>query len=412
VRGYRRWQIEHQCPQCGGPVTLDETDRLFTCQYCRVRLYFLGGRYFRYIIPPAEGASEEIFYIPYWRFKGMYYSCPPFEVKSKVLDASFLASGHDFFAKSLGIKTQALKLKFVSPEVEGRFFKTRVPFDKIISRVEKISGVMDSMADINKVFHRSFIGEAVSMIYFPVYVKGRAIYDALLNRPMAKFTKIRADEFKSIDRRGNWQVNFLSALCPNCGWDLSGKNDSVVLLCPNCDSAWGVRKSGFSRVDFGFVSSRDAVLHIPFWRMKVKVEGVQLKSYADLVRTANLPKVVKPQWEEKELYFWLPAFKVNPRTFMKLGKLLTLFQPETDLGTRLSNADYSPVTLGAREAAQGLKALFAGISSAKRKVFPHLPEMNISLKQASLVFLPFKQIGNDFVETSMNFRISKNALSR
>jgi DNA-directed RNA polymerase subunit RPC12/RpoP len=408
VRGSKKWQVEHQCPQCGGPVTLEEADRLFACSYCRVKLYFLGGRYFRYFIPPSPGASDEIFYVPYWRFRGMYYTCPPFEVRSKVLDANFQASGHDFFPRSLGVKAQALKLKFVSPDVKGKFFPSNASFEEIIAKMEKISGIMDSMANIKSVFHRSFIGETVSMIYFPVYVKG---YDALLNRPMAKFTKLRADEFKSIDRRGDWRVKFLSALCPNCGWDLQGKSDSVVLFCPNCDSAWGVRRSGFSKVNFGLVTSRDAALHIPFWKMKVEVKGMQLRSYADLVRAANLPKIIQPEWEEQGFHFWLPAFKVNPRLFMRLSKLMTISQPGTESGQRFSGAEVAPVTLEAKEAAKGLKALFAGISSAKRKVFPLLPDIDISLKQSSLVFFPFKKVGNDLVEANMNFRIPRNAIS-
>jgi hypothetical protein len=57
-----------------------------------------------------------------------------------------------------------------------------------------------------------------------------------------------------------------------------------------------------------------------------------------------------------------------------------------------------------------LKALFAGISSAKRKIFPHLPEIKLLLKQATLALIPFKMIGNDFVKTSMNLRVSRNAL--
>ncbi|MGD9137268.1 MAG: hypothetical protein PVH42_10930, partial [Desulfobacterales bacterium] len=31
--------IEYQCPQCGAPATIEETDRLFTCQFCRVNSY-------------------------------------------------------------------------------------------------------------------------------------------------------------------------------------------------------------------------------------------------------------------------------------------------------------------------------------------------------------------------------------
>ena len=50
-----KWQIEQGCPQCGAPVTLDETDRLLACPFCRTRLYLVPEGHFRYHIPPAAG---------------------------------------------------------------------------------------------------------------------------------------------------------------------------------------------------------------------------------------------------------------------------------------------------------------------------------------------------------------------
>jgi hypothetical protein len=47
--------IEYQCPQCGAPAILTETDRLFTCQFCRVKSYLLPGDYFRYVLAYIVG---------------------------------------------------------------------------------------------------------------------------------------------------------------------------------------------------------------------------------------------------------------------------------------------------------------------------------------------------------------------
>ena len=104
------WQIEHNCPQCGAPVTLEETDRLFVCPYCRTRLYLIVGDYFRYCIPPPETTSGEIIYIPYWRLKGLSLSVQDVGVNSRFVDVSVLALASDVFPPSLGLKPQALNV--------------------------------------------------------------------------------------------------------------------------------------------------------------------------------------------------------------------------------------------------------------------------------------------------------------
>ncbi|MCK7515939.1 MAG: hypothetical protein MZV70_76205 [Desulfobacterales bacterium] len=64
------FQIEHQCPQCGAPANLEETDRLFACPFCRVKSFLLTRDYFRYVLPAKNPAGKELVYFPYWRFKG------------------------------------------------------------------------------------------------------------------------------------------------------------------------------------------------------------------------------------------------------------------------------------------------------------------------------------------------------
>ena len=35
-----------------------------------------------------------------------------------------------------------------------------------------------------------------------------------------------------------YHLEFTPGLCPNCGWDLKGETDSLVLHCSNCMSFW------------------------------------------------------------------------------------------------------------------------------------------------------------------------------
>ncbi|HUL31275.1 MAG TPA: hypothetical protein VLZ03_12555, partial [Thermodesulfobacteriota bacterium] len=117
------WDIELQCPQCGAPISLVETDRLLTCSYCHVRLYLWTPNQFCYCLPALKASSENLIFVPYWRFKGVAYSVIPFDVQHRILDATLLAYSHRKLPTTLGIKPQTLKMRFASREIHGTFIK-------------------------------------------------------------------------------------------------------------------------------------------------------------------------------------------------------------------------------------------------------------------------------------------------
>ena len=118
--------IEYQCPQCGAPAILTETDRLFTCEFCRVRSYLLPGDYFRYTLPTKVPAGKDIIYFPHWRFKGLLFSCVRRGVQEKLMNITYQAIESQCFPLSLGFRDQVLKMQFASPkpahgiQIEGR----------------------------------------------------------------------------------------------------------------------------------------------------------------------------------------------------------------------------------------------------------------------------------------------------
>jgi hypothetical protein len=113
--------IEYQCPQCGAPATLTETDRLFTCEFCRVKSYLLPGDYFRYVLPMKVPAGKNIIYYPYWRYKGILYSCVRSGIQEKIMNINYQAVESRHFPLSLKFRDQVLKMQFVSPKNEGSF---------------------------------------------------------------------------------------------------------------------------------------------------------------------------------------------------------------------------------------------------------------------------------------------------
>jgi DNA-directed RNA polymerase subunit RPC12/RpoP len=109
------FQIEQQCPQCGAPIIIDETDRILSCKFCRTRVYLATEDHLRFYIPPAEGIPETIYFIPYWRLRDFL---TPWKKRTSVFliryfDANFLSFDLSSLPYSLGLRPQAMKLKFV-----------------------------------------------------------------------------------------------------------------------------------------------------------------------------------------------------------------------------------------------------------------------------------------------------------
>ena len=67
---------------------------------------------------------------------------------------------------SLGVRPQALKLKFVAPETAGTFFKPCLTLQDAVSGIEEQLNACSTAPR----FHQAYIGEAASLIYAPVFI--------------------------------------------------------------------------------------------------------------------------------------------------------------------------------------------------------------------------------------------------
>jgi predicted Zn-ribbon and HTH transcriptional regulator len=380
----------------------------------------------------------------------MSFLVKSFNIQNKVVDTSFLATDHTFLPSSLGIRTQTLKLSFADPRTKASFLSPRISFQDAISRFgvsiheteraissgrffdrnfirdavsnfgapiqEAVSRFGESRDETESAvssdfFLRTFIGDTVSIIYLPVYMKGSAVYDAILNRPIAKLDARDIDHFRTSDKQRNWKIHFIPAQCPDCGWDLTGGKQSISLLCKNCDTAWQVHKGKFKKLSYSAVPSGDKkVVFLPFWRMKVQMSGLNLHSYADLVRFANLPRAIKKEWEKIGIFFWAPAFKLQPRMFLRLAKQMTILQPHEEFKEEVPTSALHPVSLDSNDAFDSIMITLAHMTKRKNRIFPLLPHVKMSLKNARLVYFPFTLKGTDFIQTQMQFSIQRNAL--
>jgi len=400
------WQIEQGCPQCGAPVTLDETDRLIACPFCRTRLYLVPEQYFCYYIPPPAGSTGELFYVPYWRVRGSCFSVSTAGVTNRFVDTSALAAKLPNLPFSLGLRPQVLKLRFVATTTEGRFIPTAWP---VLQAIPGMSETPDG------VFHQYFIGETVSLIYAPLLLRGGHLYDAVLGRLIGPCPREDQERLHALPAGGRGQVLFVPTLCPHCGWDMEGERNALVMICRNCNSAWACSGQTFAKVEFALMmplpETGAPACHLPFWRMKLHFAGLNLDTWADLIRIANLPKAITPITAAEPLYFWSPAFKVNPALYARWSRQMTVFRPlghETDC---LTGTVLYPVTLPLTEASEGIIINLAQLIMDKQTFYPKLGSLQVTLEESRLEYHPFIANHNELVHARLRVAIDRTALA-
>ena len=366
--------------------------------------------HFKYFFTPKESTAD-LFFLPYWRFRGMVFSFDALSIESKIIDTNILALKPGSAPMSLGLRPQVLKLRYVAPGIAGNFLKPQFPFTKHIN-----CGPANETSPIKPVspgIEASFVGETESLIYSPFSIHDNVLVDAVLQSPVGNagggLAELPSERCDAED-----QLSFLPMMCPTCGWDLEGEKNSLVLFCHNCAIAWQSGGSGFENVNFAFpaaMNGKDAALYLPFWRLNANVTGLQLRSYADLVRLANLPRVVQREWERKQPHFWVPAFKIQPHLFLRLSTSLTTLQPEPESNTPLPKSGILPVTIPARKALESLKVLIASLVIPKKFIFPLLPALSFSMNDQMLVYLRFCQRGSELIQEDFNLSIQASAVS-
>ena len=399
--------IEHQCPQCGAPAILEETDRLFTCDFCRVKSYLMPQDIFRYTLPNKAPEDKQLIYLPYWRIKGILFSYLMDGIGNRYMDMSHQAVKSDIFPVSVGLRSQALKLKFASANDKGHYLKPSFPRKRAIDIfTHRLSVDLPT-----PVLEQHYIGETSSLIYSPFYI-GERIYDAVLNKPLNWEIPEDVDPLKMPGGDPDWKINFLPTLCPNCGWDMEGEKDSLALSCRNCNKLWQPDKTGFTQLNFGKIpNTDDNIVYLPFWRIKAKISGIRLNTYADLVKQANLPKVVQKEWDKIDFRFWVMGFKVRPQKFLQIATHMTLAHPREKLVSELPKRQMLPVTFPLKEAVSSLKLILTNFVKPQKSILPRLEEITVIPKSYILVYVPFLDKQHEFIQPDYQLAIIKNHLA-
>jgi predicted RNA-binding Zn-ribbon protein involved in translation (DUF1610 family) len=398
--------IEHSCPQCGAPVELEETDRLIRCGFCRVASVIDTSDFFRYVIPHRAENGKPLIYFPYWRFKGMLFSCLAKKIEQRFVDVSHQAFNSPYFPPNIGFRGQTQKIRFLDPDPGDAYVKPNKPFTDVLSLwSDQFSATLPK-----PILHQEYIGETFSMIYAPFYLDS-ALHDAVLNQAVSQASAERVEAHLVKEDRPRWSMRFLATLCPGCGWDLQGDRDSLALNCTNCQSVWWVKKGRLQQLNTAHaVSTQSQVIYLPFWRIQADVGTITLNSYADLVRVANLPRVAQPEWDKLPFYFWNPAFKVRPQSYLTIATTVTLNQPALRLTAGQPKGQIQGINLPLREALESIKLNLANFLKPKERLTEWIPEIDIKPKRFLLIYLPFAVGHHELIHEDLNLAINKNLL--
>ena len=169
---------------------MEETDHILQCPYCDVKSFLFSSEPFRFVLP-HNTKNKEILHVPYLRFRGVCYACQASNVKYRILDITRLALPLKRFPVSLGLRPQAMKMRFLSYATEGSFLKCFLNTSQMLKKAEK-----QFLAAIREdIFHKAYVGEAVNLIYLPLYFEKGALFDAITRQPVARLPRDREKIF-------------------------------------------------------------------------------------------------------------------------------------------------------------------------------------------------------------------------
>ncbi|MBD3421391.1 MAG: hypothetical protein GF398_14840 [Chitinivibrionales bacterium] len=451
------FRLEFQCPQCGAPVTIVENDRLFACPFCKVKHIIHSTSHWCFYLPAAQGVHSQIYYVPYWRFKGIEYRRRNNEVTGTIIDRSAIAFDVDEFPPFLGFKAQIhrAKLRMATPDVNGYFLPFTLHRDEFMSRMErgiagsrKLGAVLNqgndgvpAMKDLlftlqnseyqsdryiaqasRNAMQRSamqqkkqgelkdYIGEVLSIIYYPYYFDGYHVYDGISQQQisMAQFPDKVSQKLLRAPR---WTPCFLPTLCPNCGWDLTGQADSFAYQCKHCCTLWSAGSGELKQLSCAILqTAHTAGIYLPYWCFRFRIAGQNIESYADLIRNAYLAKVPTPEMEKLPCCIFVPAFKIAPRPFLKYAFLMSSRPVELPAPSSTVPEHTFALTLPMNEGRAAVPLVAAQLFRRNKDIAPAITKESVEVFDARLVLIPFVCGGYEYTQPELNFAVIKNTV--
>lgn len=401
------FRIDLQCPQCGAPAELEETQQIIDCPFCRVRHVVQNDPQLTACIQPQTDIPEsELTYIPYWRFKGMAFAFDRNRIRNRVIDTSSVALNASSLPPSLGLRSQTQTLRFATSSTRGQFLTPQVPRKQLRTRLSQ--QLLGQGSRHRSALIQSHVGEILSLIYAPYAVNGQGIFDGLTGR---RLPGAGIDDLQNATASAPAATcSFRPCLCPHCGWDLEGETDSHVMACPGCRAMWISHRREFVPIPFSLASCSSGDTWLPFWQFGVRASSLCLGTRADLIRLANLPQAVTAREEQTRLLFRIPAFRIQPALFLRLSRQLTVFDIQTQPCEELELTGLHPATLPVKEGFQAVLPLICELAWDKQAIQSTLPGCRLRPTGTELVYLPFVRRRSELVQPELKTAFLKSAL--
>lgn len=402
-------KIALQCPQCGAPLELQETEHIVRCSFCRVRHVISAIPCpCLYVQPRLQG---EMIYVPYWRFKGTSFVLDQGKVSFKIVDATRLARKEQSFPFSLGLKVQTQTISFVQPDTQGRFLQPHIPLRTAVATIGSGGHRIGHSGASGKV--QTQVGEVTSLVYAPLYLEGHKIWDAISGKELPRDATL----WKSLqsERTRVPYPDFWPALCPTCGWDLSGKRDSLVQFCSGCGQAWMAGERGLLQIQVSLVPGpgKGPYLFLPFWHLEIAVPELEIHTMADFSRIFRRGSRIHPHGGpdgDRPAVFFIPAFKIRPRIFLRLARQMSLVSQFKEVSSGSELGEGFPVTIVQSEAFEALIPVLGHLIRHQKTMESLCSQNGLKLRSARLMYIPFLHQGMDYVHPELNIAIPERAL--
>ena len=398
------YTVSYSCPQCGGSVPLKELDRLLRCPFCKVRLFVFIHPHPIFFVPPPPNVSEEsLIFVPYWRFRGIIFNLSKNRVLYCFADSTSLALKNNLLPSTLGIRPQAVRLKIYTKANKGLFIRPEISLNEFMQSFREHVPIWDKNSQ--KLKEQLFIGETLSLIFFPFHISGNLLYDPFSNKPLTSVSEGNYTSKPLFNPPEKW-INFHATICPHCGGDMEATSNSVVARCTNCENWWELTSRSFHSVETFKIPTRGFIpkLWVPFWKLEFTCKNPDIKTIEQLFSYLGTPpkKLNMPDLPPTCL---IPAFRMIPKHFLRLSRVLTNIQFDIPCESSFTSTHCLFPTLPAVEAFQFIPALLASLCTRKDIRIFDIAQIKYAFTKKSLIFIPMEKTGVEWVQPQHLFSI-------
>jgi len=392
-------------------------DPILACSYCRTGLYLATSGPLRYRLPPAPErvTATPLVYLPFWRVRGLRYrvlEAAP-HVRGSLLDATVPALSALPAGASLGIRPQVAPLSLDTGS-DG----VAHPDRSVAEAIEAAETSVEGLHAEPPLFTR-LVGETASLILAPYALEHRSgdwrLREALKDGVSHPVTTAEAEAIRGALSRDEAaeRVTFVPLRCPECGHDLPAAPGSVALLCGQCAKAWWVRGGRLAPVPYAACRARTpGARYLPFWELSFEGQALPASNRAEFRRWVISYQPAPVGWERQPCQVLVPAFKVQPRSFVRLARVFSLAPLDVPETPQLFGEPFAsePVRLPLDEAAQALPVVLAEFWSRRSGSLADIPGLGLRVNRARLVYLPFHAKGSEWVEEATGAAVQAAAL--